>query len=160
MRYVIRSVKYLLLLGVLLVAMSWLSTLGYPAEAEIEFLPYLIAQYTSERGVWMLVGVVALAALYPLFGFVKMEVEGCSMERDSIRIDNAMQRYGFTLVDDGADRRVYRAEGMLHRLTLMYEDRVEVRATERGVELSGLRRPTVRIAYLLRSYMENSRFER
>jgi hypothetical protein len=41
----------------------------------------------------------------------------------------------------------------------MFEDRIEVRAIEGGVELVGLRRSVARVALQLKSYMHNIRFE-
>jgi hypothetical protein len=41
----------------------------------------------------------------------------------------------------------------------MFEDRIEVRAVEGGVELKGLRRSVARVALQLRSYIDNRRFE-
>jgi hypothetical protein len=160
MKYIIRSAKYLLLLCVLILAMAWISTLQLPKEANVDFGSYLVAQYGSPRGILLLVGVLLLALLYPRFGFVSFTVEGCDIKEDGIRIDNAMHHYGFRLVSESEGVKIYRATGLIHRLTLMFEDVIEVRTSPEGVTLSGLRRPAVRIGYLLRSYMDASRFEK
>ena len=54
---------------------------------------------------------------------------------------------------------IYRAKGVVKRLTYMYEDRIEVRSVDGGVEIRGIRRAVARIAYQLSAYIENSRFE-
>jgi hypothetical protein len=41
----------------------------------------------------------------------------------------------------------------------MYEDRVEVRVVDGGVEIDGIRRAVARIAFQLSAYIDNSRFE-
>lgn len=159
MRYVIRSIKYLLLLSLLLVVLMWLSMLSYPEEANLELLPFIKGYMLSERGRWFMVGVVVLAALYPRFGFMRSKVEECDLERDAIRIDNAMHASGYRLIEDGKDVKVYRAEGIIHRLSLMFEDSIEVRRVEGGVEFVGIRRSVARIVFRLRTYLHNSRFE-
>jgi hypothetical protein len=42
---------------------------------------------------------------------------------------------------------------------MLFEDRIEVRADEGGVVITGLRRQVVRIAIRLKGYMHNSRYE-
>ena len=41
----------------------------------------------------------------------------------------------------------------------MFEDQIEVRPTETGVELVGLRRSVARVALQLKSYIHNRRYE-
>ena len=49
---------------------------------------------------------------------------------------------------------VYRAEGIIRRMTLLFEDEILVRQVEDGVEIEGLRRSAVRIIYQLSAYIE------
>ena len=86
-------------------------------------------------------------------------IQDCDIKEDRVRIDNAMRIFGFRVEQEGGDCVVYRAEGIVHRLSLMFEDRIEVRAVEGGVELKGLRRSVARVALQLRSYIDNRRFE-
>ena len=79
---------------------------------------------------------------------------------DRVRIDNAMRVFDFELVGEEQEVITYRARGVLKRLTFMYEDKIEVRAVEGGVEIKGIRRAVARIAYQLGAYVENSRFEK
>ena len=53
----------------------------------------------------------------------------------------------------------YRATGILQRLWFVFEDRVEVRTVDGGVELYGVRRAVARIAFQLKAYIANRRFE-
>jgi hypothetical protein len=70
-----------------------------------------------------------------------------------------MHLYGFKLVEDRGDIKIYGAESLLRRITLMFEDRIEVRITDGGIEMQGLRRSVARVAYQLQTYLHNSRFE-
>ena len=86
-------------------------------------------------------------------------VDDCHVEDDRIRIDNAMAAYGYKFEGQRGDVLVYRAEGLFKRLTLMFEDEIEVRKVASGVEIVGIRRTTARVVYQLRSYLNNRRYE-
>lgn len=154
MKYIIRSLKYLILFCVLYVAMTWLSSISqYDGLVDVETL--LRAQLGSERGLWLVVCMVALALFYPRFGFVRRVVKGVDIENDRIRIDNAMRLYGFKFAEVRDGVSIYRAEGILRRITLLFEDEILVRQVEEGVEIEGLRRTAVRIIYQLSAYIEH-----
>lgn len=161
MRYFIRAIKYLLLLCVLYVGMEWLmlEVAPDPSIEGMSLMELLGMRFADSRGKMLVVAIIVLAALYPRFGFMKQRIEGCSFDSDSLRIDNAMRHYGFKLIEDMGDVKIYGAETILRRFTLMFEDRIEVRNTEEGIEIKGLRRSVARIAYLLQTYLHNSRFE-
>lgn len=158
MRYLIRAIKYLLLLSALYVALVWaMYLLG--AEPQIDPWLQIEAHLRADIGKKMVVVFVILAALYPRFGFMRKRIEGYRPERDKERLQNAMAVFGYKLAEshDGVD--VYRAEGVLKRLTLLWEDRIEVRIEDGALEMKGIRRMVARIAYQLETYIRNSRFE-
>ena len=161
MRYFIRSVKYLILLCVLYVALEWLM-LFFAPDATIEGLTLgevLNYRLEHDRGMWLVVAFVGLAALYPLFGFMKMRLDNCNYERDAIRLENAMRTFGFKLKEDRGNVKIYGADSILRRALLMFEDEIEVHIFESGIELRGLRRTVARVGYQLSAYIHNSRFE-
>lgn len=158
MRYLIRAIKYLLLLSALYVALVWaMYLLG--AEPQIDPWLQIEAHLRADIGKKMVVMFVILAALYPRFGFMRKRIEGYRPERDKERLQNAMAVFGYKLAEshDGVD--VYRAEGVVKRLTLLWEDRIEVRIEDGALEMRGIRRMVARIAYQLETYIRNSRFE-
>lgn len=158
MRYLIRAIKYLLLLSALYVALVWaMYLLG--AEPQIDPWLQIEAHLRADIGKKMVVVFVILAALYPRFGFMRKRIEGFRPERDKERLQNAMALFGYKLAEshDGVD--VYRAEGVVKRLTLLWEDRIEVRIEDGALEMRGIRRMVARIAYQLETYIRNSRFE-
>ena len=154
MKYIVRSLKYLLLISVLYVALLWVSSV-YTYNGMVDVATLLKAQLGSERGVWLVVAFVALALFYPRFGYVRRVVGGADIEGDRILIDNAMKLYGFKFAGMREGRLVYRAEGVIRRMTLLFEDEILVREAEGGVEIEGLRRSTVRIIYQLNAYIEH-----
>lgn len=158
MRYLIRAIKYLLLLSALYVALVWaMYLLG--AEPQIDPWLQIEAHLRADIGKKMVVVFVILAALYPRFGFMRKRIEGYRPERDKERLQNAMALFGYKLAEshDGVD--VYRAEGVVKRFTLLWEDRIEVRIEDGALEMKGIRRMVARIAYQLETYIRNSRFE-
>lgn len=154
MKYIVRSLKYLLLISVLYVALLWVSSI-YTYNGMVDMETLLKAQLGSERGVWLVATFIGLALLYPRFGYVRRIVEDVDIEGDRIRIDNAMKLYGFKFAGVREGRLVYRAEGIIRRITLLFEDEILVREVEGGVEIEGLRRSAVRIIYQLRAYIEH-----
>ena len=154
MKYAIRSLKYLLLISVLYVALLWVSSI-YTYDGMVDVAMLLRAQFGTERGVWIVLAFVALAIFYPRFGYVRRVVSGADIEDDRIRIDNAMKLYGFKFAEVREGALVYRAEGIIRRLTLLFEDEILVRQVEGGVEIEGLRRSAVRIIYQLKAYIEH-----
>ena len=154
MKYIVRSLKYLLLICVLYVALTWLSSI-YTYSGMVDVVTLMRAQLTSERGVWLVVASLLLALFYPRFGFIRRVVGGADIEADRIRIDNAMKVYGFKFMEVRDGELVYRAEGILSRLLYLFEDEIVVRQVEGGVEVEGLRRSTVRILLQLKAYIEH-----
>ena len=161
MKYLIRSVKYLILLCVLYVALEWimLSFFPEPEIAGMSLEEVLKLRYQGERGMLLIAAFVGLAAFYPLFGFMKMRVDSCIYTRDAVRLDNAMHTFGFKLKEDRGNVKIYGAESMLRRMFLMFEDEIEVHIFASGIEMRGLRRSVARVGYQLSAYIHNSRFE-
>ena len=157
MKYILRSLKYLAVLCVLYVAMVWLRLVAEPMP--VTLWEAVEAYLGTDRGRLMMVCFVALAAVYPLFGFMRSRIAECDIVEDRVRIDNAMHVYGFKFVEECEGVLIYRAVGILQRLWFVFEDRVEVRKIDGGVELYGVRRAVARIAFQLKAYVANRRFE-
>lgn len=158
MKYAVRSLKYLLLICVLYVALLWASSI-YTYNGMVDVATLLRAQFGTQRGVWLVVAFVALALFYPRFGYIRRVVQGADLEADRIRIDNAMKIYGFKFVEVRDGALVYRAEGVINRLVLLFEDEILVRKVEGGVEVEGIRRRAVRILLQLNAYIEHKERE-
>lgn len=150
MKYLIRSVKYLIALTVLYLAVLLLMTLTRtslltPAET-------LTMLAHSTRGQVLIAAIVVLAALYPRFGFVRRRIAG-NLQTDREQIVRAFEAEGFVLHREQPDELVFRGGSLLKRLGLLFED--EIRVTQQGpkLQLDGIRRGVARIAYRLGSYL-------
>lgn len=157
MKYLLRSVKYFVLLCVLYVVLVWL--MNYVEPSGLGLWELVMQNVNCQKGYLMIGGFVVLAAFYPLFGFMRSRVDDCDIVEDRVRIDNAMRLFGFRIVEESAECLVYRAEGIIHRLSLVFEDRIEVHSVEGGVELRGVRRAVARVALQLKAYIANRRYE-
>lgn len=158
MRYFIRSVKYLLFICILYILLVWIIALTSYTEV-VDGWMLLEAQLRSEQGVWLVAAFILLAIFYPRFGFMRGVAQRGSVANDRVRIDNAMRLYGFEYVGAEGDTLIYRAKGVLKRATFLFEDRLEVRNVEDGIEIVGIRRAVARVVYQLQAYIDNSRYE-
>ena len=73
------------------------------------------------------------------------------------RITEAFRASGFRLVEWADDRMLFRADNIVRRLTLLGEDRIEVRQYGQWIEITGIRRAVARVTYRLEMYLDNSR---
>ena len=150
-KYLIRSVKYLVSLCVLCVALVWLmrSTNGVvltPAEQ-------LQIMFSTWRG-WSLVAtIIILSATYPYFGFVRRRFEG-DITRDGEQIEAACRLAHLVIIARNDEEIVVRAEG-LQRLVSLFEDEVHIRQCGSQIEVEGLRRIAVRLAFDIERYITN-----
>ena len=70
-----------------------------------------------------------------------------------------MQTYGYRYVGDKDGAQIYRAAGILQRLTLRFDDKIELRQVGNGVEFYGIRSRVARIVFQLEAYLNNKRYE-
>lgn len=158
MRYVIRSLKYLVYLAVLLFAFVWLITM-LDSNIKMTAWDYALYKFGTTDGYIMLAALVVLVALYPLFGYMRKVVNDCDVEADKVRIHNAMQVYGFRYVGCKDGVHTYRASGILRRLMLRFEDKIELRQVGSNVEFYGLRSQVARVVFQLQGYLNNRRYD-
>ena len=152
-RYLLRSLKYFVMLCLLFVALIWLK-IAY------EHLPLTMWQmlqlyFSVWNGWFMAIVIVAMSATYPLFGFVKRSVVA-TIAADREQIEAAMATTGLVLAGATADKLTFRATG-LQRLTLLFEDDVVVEQQGDEVVISGHRRTVVRAVIRLEGYLVNKR---
>ena len=153
-RYIIRSVKYLIALCVLYVAIVALMYYsGNMQQLGVSFADQWAILFSSWRG-WTMVGVtILLAATYPKFGFVKRRVNG-DITLDREQIDAAFRASGFKFVGVEEGALVYQAQG-LRRLMMLFEDKIVVRGEGDTLVFDGIRRATVPVAFSAERFIES-----
>lgn len=148
--YIIRSVKYFIALCVLYVL-----CVSLMKQSQLTYGEYLQLMFATWRG-YALVGVTVLLALtYPYFGFIKREVDA-NFEEDRSQIISAFSVNGFDLIEETQGKMVFRASG-LKRITMLFEDKIEVEENGATILMSGLRREAVKVILRMNTYITNKR---
>lgn len=149
--YFLRAFKYFVALCILCLALMALMLLTGTSALSWEDTIY--AMFHTDRYLTLFLAIVVLAALYPRLGFVQRKIEG-DIARHRTQIVNAFKSAGFSLCDQSEDTLTFRADTLLHRTTLLFEDRIEVSQYGQWIVLTGIRRGVVRVAYRLESYIQ------
>lgn len=140
-----RAVKYFAAFCVIYLAVVWLSVStmnGY----EQSVWDYVWATLQTTRGQLLVVAVVLLSAFYPRFGFITRRVEwDMEDERDQIIATFALA--GFSLREEGDGRMVFRADNMLDRLVMLFEDEITVVQYGQWIDITGIRRGVAKVVY-------------
>lgn len=140
-----RAVKYFAAFCVIYLAVVWLSVStmkGY----EHSVWDYVWATLQTTRGQLLVVAVVVLSAFYPRFGFITRRVEwDMEDERDQIIATFALA--GFSLREEGDGRMVFRADNMLDRLVMLFEDEITVVQYGQWIDITGIRRGVAKVVY-------------
>ena len=145
MRYLIRSMKYLLAFCVIYLAVVWLS-LKTTRGMDVSVMDYVLATLQTTKGQLLMAAVVVLSALYPRFGFMTRRVE-CDMEeeRDSLLANMALA--GYTLREESEGRMVFRATSILDRIVMLFEDEIVVEQYAQWINITGIRRGVAKVVF-------------
>mgnify|MGYP003510000705 FL=1 len=145
MRYLIRSVKYLLAFCVIYLAVVWLS-LKTMRGMDVSVMDYVVATLQTTKGQLLMAAVVVLSALYPRFGFMTRRV-ACDMEeeRDSLLANMALA--GYTLREESEGRMVFRATSILDRIVMLFEDEIVVEQYAQWINITGIRRGVAKVVF-------------
>ena len=153
MTYFIRSVKYFVALCVLCIAlMALMLATGTSA---LSFDDTIHVMFHTTRYLTLFAAIVVLAALYPRFGFIVRKIEGDTV-RHRQQIVNAFGSAGFSLESEADGKMIFRADGIPHRLTLLFEDRIEVSQYGQWILVDGIRRGVAKVVYRLDSYIQTA----
>ncbi len=152
MKYAIRSIKYLLMLTLLFFAVTFLMnftgslTLSYQEQLDL---------FMANNGALKISFFVVLSALYPLFGYIKRDVEGSIVEnRDQIEV--AMESSGFSFKEERDGKLLFGANTILRRVAFLFEDTIEVSQKGDKIHIEGIRRGVVYVVYCLDGFIKSS----
>ncbi len=143
MKYFIRAVKYYISIIVLLAVILGILVLIGAAEADISTM--FRNGYDS---LWHIALIfVAIAAIYPKFGFVNREAMfPGSWEETKGGIRSYMESRSYILEKEEDGVMTFRHRGILNRITRIFEDRITITSQLGGVTVEGLRKDVFRIA--------------
>ena len=145
MRYFIRALKYFAAFCVLYFAIVWLSVMTTKG-MDISAWDYIVANFQTTRGQLLGLAVVVLSAVYPRMGFMTRRVE-CDMEAERDYILRVFAAAGFTLKVESDGRMVFRADNILSRLFMLFEDEIVVEQYGQWIDISGIRRGVAKVLY-------------
>ena len=152
-QYLVRSIKYLIALVILYVGL--MAVMHYSQHSPITFAQRWELMFQQWNGWGMVVVSILLAATYPFFGYTKRSFDG-NIAVDREQLDTAARVVGLELVSANENELLYRAKG-LRRVTMLFEDDVVVRQNGTQIEVEGLRRVAVRMAFDAERYIRNKR---
>lgn len=144
MKYIVRAIKYFFYFSILLIIILSVLVLAHVVDGNIETM-----FRNGYNSLWQ-IGLMfaAVAAVYPVFGFVKKEavIPGEYAEIRKGVIDY-MENHGYRLESENGENMTFRNRSLLNRITRMMEDRITFTRTLGGFELEGLRKDTIRVIY-------------
>ncbi len=150
MNYTVRVLKYFVAFSVFCMLIVALNLLMSRTQMTLEEFVYVT--FHTPRGMMLPVVMVVLSLVMPRIDFITRRVEG-DVEEHRTQIDNAMKASGFVYVETRDEQLIYRADGWLTRLTLLWDDEMKVSQYGQWIEVSGKRRAVARIVYRLDSYL-------
>ena len=143
----IRAVKYFFAFCVLYVGVVWLSILTQKG-MDISVWDSISATMATERGRMLALAVVALSAAYPFFGFIKRSVKW-DMVTDADRLVEIFAAAGFALKEQSEGKMIFKANNILDRLVMLFEDEIVVEQQGEQITLDGIRRGVAKVIYRL-----------
>jgi hypothetical protein len=145
MKYFVRALKYFAAFCVLYLAIVWLSVMTTKG-MDVSAWDYIVANFQTTRGKLLGFAVVVLSAAYPRMGFMTRRVE-CDMEDERDYLLQVFAAAGFTLKEESEGRMVFRADNILSRLFLLFEDEITVEQYGQWIDITGIRRGVARVLY-------------
>ena len=155
-KYIVRSLKYFFALCVLCIALMGLMLMTGTSALSLDYTLYVMLH--TDRYLMLFAAIVALAAVYPRFGFVVRKVEG-DVEQNREQIVNAFKSAGFSLRGEEDGVMTFRADGPLRKLMLLGEDEIKVSQYGQWIQIDGIRRGVARVEYRLDSYIQMSKYD-
>ena len=153
-KYIVRSLKYFFALCGLCIALMGLMLMTGTSALSLDDTLYVMLH--TDRYLMLFAAIVALAAVYPRFGFVVRRVEG-DIEENREQILNAFRSAGFSLRSDEDGVMTFRADNFGQKLMLLGEDEIKVSQYGQWIVLDGIRRGVARVQYRLDSYIHMTR---
>ena len=148
MKYLIRAVKYFLAFCVLYVGVVYLSIMTSKG-MELSVWQYIVAAFATTKGKMLGAAVVVLSALYPRMGFMTRRVE-CDMVEERDYLLQMFAVAGFSLKEESEGRMVFRADNILSRLVMLFEDEITVEQFGQWVDITGIRRGVAKVVYRMK----------
>jgi hypothetical protein len=107
---------------------------------------YIVANFQTTRGKLLGLAVVVLSAVYPRMGFMTRRVV-CDMEAERDYLLRVFAAAGFSLKEESEGRMVFRADNIISRLVMLFEDEITVEQYGQWIDITGIRRGVAKVVY-------------
>lgn len=145
--YLRRAGKYVIYLAVLLVLIFTIMDL-----LNLSKVP-LMEVLKSERSLYLFAVVVIFALLQPFMGYVKKRLT-FDARKNVEEVERVMGLCGYVRVEDVDGAMVFRVQGAIKRLTLVYEDAIVITTDSDDLSLmSGPRKEVVKAAFRMTTFV-------
>ncbi|MFI3305016.1 MAG: hypothetical protein R3Y68_00715 [Rikenellaceae bacterium] len=157
MRYLQRSIKYFLTLCVIYFAVMYLMSFA----TNVVFTPgdKFHAIISTPRGVFLIVAVFVLSAVYPMFGYMRRFIDGDLVgNREQIML--SFRQQGMVLDHESQGRMTFVAGSFVKRVMMLFEDHVKiVQHADGKLAVSGNRKAVAYVIYRLEYAIQNAHTE-
>ncbi len=157
MRYLQRSIKYFLTLCVIYFAVMYITSFA----SNVVFTPgdKFHAIISTPRGVFLIIAVFVLSAVYPMFGYMRRFIAGDLVaNREQIML--SFRQQGMVLDHESEGRMTFVAGSFIKRIMMLFEDHVKIIQHEDGkLAVSGNRKAVAYVIYRLEYAIESSKVE-
>lgn len=149
--YIRRAIKYFFSLIILMFILFAFMYLTGTAASDNYF-----ETLSSERGIFMLVSLLGLAALYPYFGYTKRTLD-VNFEQNKDAVLKVMDLCGYQADHTTQDGEiVFRASTAVKKIKYLGEDTIVLSTQADKMALEGVRKELVRIEYRLRTFLRDN----
>ena len=149
-RYFVRAVKYFLWLVVLFFVLFALMILT--GTSKVGFSQGMELLLGSKSGWFLMTVVVVLSLTYPGFGYIKKYYR-LPLDDYRDKVMTAFSMSGFILVSESNNKMVFRAEKIVKKAAMFWED-ITVEGSGNYIEMEGNRRELVKVDYRFRSLFQ------
>lgn len=154
--YILHALKYFIRLLVLLAIIYLLLLLV--GGAKVSAGQFVVELFKTTRGKLLLGALAVLAAVYPLFGFVRRTVKlNLGYEEDREMVLNAFHAAGYSLREERQDGSLVFRGSPMKKVVTVWDDKVTVTPGDNNIVLEGIRRETVQVEFRLNTYLHNRR---
>ncbi|MFI3278855.1 MAG: hypothetical protein SNH28_08825 [Rikenellaceae bacterium] len=153
MKYFVRAFKYLISLCVVYLGIVYL--MAFTGMSHIPPTETLSMLIHSQRGLIMVIAILALSFSYPVFGFMRKEISGnIKLHREQIIGSFSFQGYSLKCEEDGV--MIFRVDNFFKRVTFLFEDEVSVSQVGDKLVVEGIRRGVAYVIYRLEGAIDRA----
>ncbi len=148
MKYFLRAFKYLIslcLLYFVVIYVMWIMNISILTPQQT-----LETMISSQRGLIMIIAILALSISYPVFGFMRQEVSG-DISKHREQIISALAANGFRLTKEEGGVMTFASDNMMKKISYLFEDEVTITQVGDKLVVEGIRRAVSYIIYRLES---------